>query len=237
MRRGIFCILCTAVFALSACGTDVDVILQKEDSASSYEEEEALEPESAEAAERADSEQDPAEKTNAVQEDAEVTDAVQDTAESEDVIFVYICGAVKEPGVYELPDKSRVFALVEQAGGLTDDADATSVNLAEVLQDGEMVFIPTEEESAAGVAAIVSKEPDAAEESTGGKVNINTADVAELTSLNGIGESKAQAIVAYREEHGAFSSIEEIMNVSGIAEGTFEKIKENITIKASSIDD
>ncbi|MCC8029807.1 MAG: helix-hairpin-helix domain-containing protein [Lachnospiraceae bacterium] len=156
-----------------------------------------------------------------------------DTDESS-VICVYICGAVRNPGVYEMAEPARVYQLVELAGGLTEDADEQSVNLAQFAEDGQMIWIPTEEESAAGVAAPQEAESGtASSDSAGeesGKVNINSADISELTTLNGIGETKAAAIVAYREEHGSFQSIEEIMQVSGIAEGTYEKIKDYITV-------
>ncbi len=160
-------------------------------------------------------------------------DAAGAGTEDADEIYVYICGAVSQPGVYKVRDQSRIYELVELAGGLTEDADAEGVNLALSVQDGMMIRIPTAQERAAGTEAdesVPGLADIAGSDAAGQKVNINTAGVTELTALNGIGETKAAAIVAYREEHGSFRSIEEIMEVSGIGEGTFDKIKEDITV-------
>ncbi len=158
--------------------------------------------------------------------------AVVDCEEPESAgIYVYICGAVREPGVYEMEAGSRAWELLDLAGGLTDEADEYSVNLARTLQDGEMIRILTTEETEAGLSA--GDPASAAADPTGAagvKVNINTAGAEELTTLNGIGKVKAEAIISYREEHGFFRSAEEIMEVDGIAEGTYEKIKDEITI-------
>ena len=156
---------------------------------------------------------------------------------SDDLIYAYICGAVESPGVYALPAGSRVYELAEAAGGLRADAALESVNLAAVLEDGQMIQILTEEEylssgtgtgTASGSSS--SSETTASSSSDNSKINLNTATAEELTTLNGIGEAKAAAIIAYREENGAFSSIEEIMEVDGIAEGIYEKIKDSITV-------
>ena len=124
--------------------------------------------------------------------------------------YVYVCGAVNCPGVYTLPEGSRVFEAITLAGGLCEDAGVASVNQAEPVTDGQMLYIPTQEE---------------AEDS---RVNINTASLAELMTLPGVGESKAKAIIAYREEKGAFSAIDEIKNVEGIKDGVYNRIKEQI---------
>ena len=151
-------------------------------------------------------------------------------------IYVYISGAVEAPGIYVLKEGDRVYQVVEMAGGLTEGASPDGVNQARILEDGEMVRIPTKEE--------VAKDPslsEASSASTGGsaaassskddgKVNINTADEAQLCTLPGIGESKAKAIISYREENGGFSSIEELTNISGIKEGVYSKIKDLICI-------
>lgn len=144
------------------------------------------------------------------------------TGGSAGVIYVHVCGAVNEPGVVELPEGSRAEAGVSAAGGMRADADTDYVNLAAPLADGEKLYIPTLEEGRA------LKEQEAEKES--GLVNINTADSAALCTLPGIGESRAASIIAYREEHGAFQSVEDIMKVSGIGESAFGKLKDLITV-------
>lgn len=147
----------------------------------------------------------------------------------EDMIYVYVCGAVVSPGVYEITEGSRLFELIDAAGGMLEEADVTSQNLARVVQDGEQIQILTKEEveerqkngvSASATNTIQNK----------GLVNINTATVQELTTLTGIGESRALAIIAYREKNGLFQSIDGIKKVTGIKDGLFEKIKDQITI-------
>lgn len=135
-----------------------------------------------------------------------------------DSIFVYVCGAVVQEGVYELPSGSRVYEAVEKAGGFTEDAARTQVNQAEILEDEARLYIPTEAEAAEEQAP------------TDGKVNINTASKEDLMTLPGVGESKASQIIQYRETHGAFQKIEDVMKISGIKEGLFNQIKDDIKI-------
>ncbi|OLA81981.1 MAG: hypothetical protein BHW44_11505 [Roseburia sp. 40_7] len=130
-----------------------------------------------------------------------------DDTESADIFYVYICGAVANPGVYQVPSGSRVYEVIGQAGGLLEEAGADCINQAEYVTDGQMIKILTREE----MAQDLSNEADAD------------------TSM-GIGESKAGSIISYREEHGKFSSIEELMNITGIKEGVYTKIKEHITV-------
>lgn len=144
-------------------------------------------------------------------------------ATQEALIYVYICGAVAKPGVYQVPEGSRLFEAIEVAGGMLEDAELTSQNLARILQDGEQIRILTKEEAKLSVKA------DDTQESKG-LVNINTASVQELTTLTGIGESRAQAIVEYRETNGFFKSIDGIKKVAGIKDGLFDKIKDKITV-------
>ena len=131
--------------------------------------------------------------------------------------------------MYQIEEGSRLFELIDLSGGMLESADTTSQNLARVLQDGEKIQILTEEE-------VNEQSKRGATISTGdigqqhGLVNINTATVQELTSLTGIGESRALAIIAYREEKGLFKSIDGIKKVAGIKEGLFEKIKNKITV-------
>lgn len=136
---------------------------------------------------------------------------------------VYICGAVAEPGVYELVSGSRIVAAVEAAGGFLPEAATEAVNLAELLKDGMQIVVPTKEE--------VQEAKQAALKQSDGRVNLNTASVEELCTLNGIGESRAEAILAYRLELGTFRSIEQLKDVSGIGEGLFNQIKSNIYIE------
>lgn len=163
-----------------------------------------------------------------VEETAETensTAAVTEAAASETgSCFVHVCGAVVSPGVYELPAGSRIFDALNLAGGITEDGVPTALNFAEQIHDGEQILVPTWEEYHALWTS------GGNEETSGGLVNINTATKEELMTLNGIGESRAQAIIAYREERGPFLSIEELMQVSGIKEASFEKIRDYITV-------
>jgi len=153
-------------------------------------------------------------------------EAAETESASESGIWVYVCGAVRSPGVYYVDSDARVFEAVDLAGGFSADAREDAVNLAETMTDGERILVPdvSMENADAEALSLQADVPGSA-----GKVNINRADVSELMTLPGIGESKARAIVAYRQEH-PFQSIDEIMNVSGIKEGSFEKIRDLITI-------
>lgn len=154
-------------------------------------------------------------------------------------IFVHVCGAVNDPDVYELASGSRVYEAVRAAGGFTADADTNYVNQAQKLSDGVKLVIPTREQTAeqteeAAVGGIVGAETVDGDHAEGAaadlddRININTASEEELCRIPGIGATRAAAIVAYRQEKGGFDSIEDIMNVSGIKEGTYEKIRESI---------
>ena len=146
-------------------------------------------------------------------------------------LYADICGAIQQPGVYELEEGDRIFQLIEKAGGLREDADLTRVNQAEKVTDGMKVRVYTKEEAASLPQQI--SESSAVPESPGGtaKININSADLSQLVQLTGIGEARAADIIAYRTEHGRFLTIEEIMNVSGIKESTFQKIKDQIVVE------
>lgn len=138
---------------------------------------------------------------------------------------VHICGAVRNPGVYSLPSGSRIYEAIAKAGGLSAEACQDSVNQAETITDGQMIRIPTEEE-----AAMQEEPPQADQTGQDGRINLNTADADALMTLPGIGASKAKSILAYREAQGGFSSIEDIMNITGIKEGVYTKIKDYITV-------
>lgn len=150
----------------------------------------------------------------------------EDVVASEDTITVYVCGAVVREGVYELPAGSRISDALLMAGGYDENALHGYVNLAERLEDGERIYFPDYQElEELGIVPISSTES-----SESGLVNINTADAEMLKTLPGIGDAKAADIIAYREEHGAFSSIEDIKNVSGIGESIYNRISSGITV-------
>lgn len=146
-----------------------------------------------------------------------------ETADS-DKIYVYACGEVVSPGVYETDADSRVFEVISLAGGTTEDADISFINQAEAVYDGERIYVPAigEYDITYGVSAGTDISDD--------KININTADSAGLQQIKGIGESRAGDIISYRESNGRFSCIEDIMNVPGIKQGTFDKIKDQIKV-------
>lgn len=136
--------------------------------------------------------------------------------------FVYVCGAVKCPGVYEVSAGSRVYEVIEQAGGLTKDAAQTSINQAQPISDGQMIEVLTAQQQ--------KEEQAQSEAQAAGLLDLNTATVAQLMTLSGIGEAKASAIVAYREQSGRFQTVEDIKKVKGIGEGLFAKIRDQITV-------
>ena len=145
-------------------------------------------------------------------------------------ICVFVCGAVNCEGVYELPERARVIDAVEAAGGYSDDADRTYVNQAEYVYDTQRVEIPTVEEAQLLREYDSSGSEDDRDSQSDNRIDLNTADKQALMTLPGIGESKADRIVEYRQVHGRFSSTEELMNVSGIGSGVYEKIKEYIKV-------
>ena len=175
------------------------------------------------------------------------SEAVSDKEMQQAMIYVDDCGAVANPGVFQLAAGSRVFQAIEAAGGYLPEAALTCVNRAGVLTDGQQLYILTQEEmerqgldpaemSGAsdgqmnGSAGTGQNTGMTAQVQQDNRININTADEAQLTTLTGIGATRAQAIIAYREENGPFAAIEDIMNVQGIKEGTFAKIKDEIVV-------
>ncbi|TCW37735.1 competence protein ComEA [Laceyella sacchari] len=145
---------------------------------------------------------------------------------SKNVIIIDVKGAVHKPGIYHFSTEARVYEALERAGGARDEADLGRVNLAEPLRDGMVLYIPKQGEQ--GTPFMEMAKADSADAS--GKINVNTATVEELDKLNGIGPSKAEAIVRYREEHGPFQSVEDIAQVPGIGAKTVEKFREQITV-------
>lgn len=150
-------------------------------------------------------------------EDALLEEDVETDADK-DTIFVYVCGAVVQEGVYELPAGSRSYEAIAMAGGFTEIAARTEIDQAALLTDEMTLYVPNYSE-----AVKYQEEED-------GKININTASKEELMTLPGVGESKASSIISYREEHGGFKAIEDIMLITGIKEGLFQKVKDYISI-------
>ena len=173
---------------------------------------------------------------------------INSTGETQpEMIYVDVCGAVANPGVFQLAAGSRVFQAIEAAGGYLPEAVQNCVNRAGVLTDGQQLYILTQEEMERqgldpaemagasdgqmnGSAGTGQNTGIAAQAQQDNRININTADETQLTTLTGIGATRAQAIIAYRQEHGPFAAIEDIMNVQGIKEGTFAKIKDEIVV-------
>ena len=147
-------------------------------------------------------------------------------APTEKPIVVQISGAVPRPGVYALPDGARVQDVISAAGGFLAEADKEFINLAQVLEDGERLDIPFMD----GFSPIIPTPVLEPVFSSSELININTAASFQLESLPGLGPTTAARIIAYREENGPFFSIEDIINVSGIGPGTYERIKDLITV-------
>lgn len=148
-------------------------------------------------------------------------------------IFVDIKGAVKNEGVYELPNGSRVMDLVKKAGGLTDDADKKSINLAEKLADEAVVYVAKIGEEVTPASTPSQAKPTTASGVQGdssAQINLNTATTEELQTISGIGAKRAQDIIDYRDANGGFSSVDDLKNVSGIGEKTLEKLKAEVTV-------
>lgn len=146
-------------------------------------------------------------------------------------IFIYVCGAVREPGVYVLTEGARVYEAIRMAGGMLPEANEALVNQARVLVDGEQITVFTKEETE-GLDPETFEYVSPMEQmpAAQGKVNINTATAEELMTLSGIGEARAGAIIEYRETNGAFRDIADIMKISGIGEALYNKIKDNIVV-------
>ena len=163
---------------------------------------------------------DPVSEASLPEEGIAATDAVV-------IIMADIKGAVHNPGVYKMDEGDRIIDLVEKAGGLLSDAESNAVNFAQKVEDQMVVYIlKVGEEDILIPESPVSE----AQDQEAGKININEADEAALMTLNGIGSSKAASIIQYRDEKGFFKTIDEIKNVSGIGEATFNNLKDSITV-------
>ncbi|MFC0270075.1 helix-hairpin-helix domain-containing protein [Metabacillus herbersteinensis] len=172
-------------------------------------------------------------------EDSAVTDQVSASEESVENqkevevipnLVIDVKGAVTAPGVYEMEPGNRIHHVISKAGGLTKEANELLINLAAPLEDGMVIYVPKQGEEQAMPALVQGNSANPSSPSSEGMVNINQATSEQLQTLTGIGPSKAEAILSYREENGLFKSIEDLKNVSGIGEKTFEKLKEEITI-------
>ena len=143
----------------------------------------------------------------------------------QDLITVDVKGAVKTPGIYDLPVGSRINDAVQKAGGLTDNADNKSINLAQKISDEALVYVPTKEE-----ATSQATQSNASNSKENKKVNLNKASLEELKQVKGLGAKRAQDIIDHRDSNGKFKSVDELKKVSGIGAKTIEKLKEYVTV-------
>lgn len=162
------------------------------------------------------------------------------------IVYVHVCGEVASPGVYPLPAGSRLYEAIEAAGGILENGAGEQLNQAAQIEDGQQIYVPSREEVQQGTAGGAQLPQQAvtgggntgqkgtsgnpSSSSEDGKVDLNTASREQLMTLSGIGEAKAASIIAYREEHGGFRKIEELMEVEGIKEGVFNKVRDQIRI-------
>ncbi|CDD26598.1 competence protein [Clostridium sp. CAG:452] len=168
--------------------------------------------------------------SNIIEEDQEVDDNI-----IENKIVIHITGEVEEEGVIELEKGARISDAIEEAGGTTEEADLSNVNLAYGLSDGQKVKIPNINEKDEEIIVVEEKAGDniiiEGNKSKEEKININKAAQTEIETLPGIGPSTALKIITYRNEHGKFKNIEDIKNVSGIGDSKFENLKEYICVE------
>lgn len=162
----------------------------------------------------------------------------KETMLQEEQIVVHIAGQVNKPGIVKIQDGARIADIIESAGGLTQEADITNINLAYIVEDGQKIVIPSKQEIEQEEYRTTQKGENILQENkniekSGGNVmiNINKANQSELEQLQGIGPSTALKIIEYRKENGNFNSIEEIKNVPGIGDAKYEGIKDNISVK------
>ncbi|MFI3237990.1 MAG: helix-hairpin-helix domain-containing protein [Lachnospiraceae bacterium] len=161
--------------------------------------------------------------TNSADEVVLTEDVIATTEALEQVVcYVYVCGAVVSPGVYELLEGERKVQAIELAGGFLEEAAQEAINLAEEIEDGMQIVVPTVEE-----LDVIRLEEELV---LSGLINLNTASKEQLCTLSGIGDAKATEILAYREQIGTFSSIEELKNISGIGDSVYDGIKDFIYV-------
>lgn len=158
-----------------------------------------------------------------------VNEKIVEEEEQEVIVVVDVKGAVNKPGVYEADGEDRVIDMINKAGGLKESADEAKINFAIRVEDEMVIYVPEIGEALEQVGGIMT--PIGGTDQQDGKVNINTADDAELQTLTGIGPAKAAAIIDYREKNGPFQAIEDLKLISGIGEKSFEKLKDQIKVK------
>lgn len=172
---------------------------------------------------------DPAFQIEKAEANTESAVSVEEAPSSQ--IHVHVTGCVNAPGMYVLSSGARLSEAVSAAGGFTEDALEQSVNLARELEDGEQIIVESQDAAVqTGNDAALATSTNAPSLAADGRVDINTADADLLQTISGIGPSKAQKIIAYREANGAFKSVEELCNVSGIGEKTLASIKDQIRV-------
>lgn len=187
--------------------------------------------------------------------DSDAEAAPMDDELQESLLTVHVCGAVRKEGVYSLPAGSRIRDAIDAAGGFSEDADRSYLNLAMKIEDAWQIRVPSKEEAetlrleqgksgagaaapgaapglscASGLQGAGAAKDDAAAENREEKINLNTASKEELMKIPGVGETKAQRIIEYREQNGRFEAIEDLMKVPGIKDASFQKMKEYITV-------
>lgn len=222
----IVCVLFCMIYFCFGCGQEEETVFLEQKEELSEKEEKANETEE--------------EKESKTKKSEESEAEIQENKNAgQEQICVFVCGFVKNPGVYYLHVNSRLYEAVEAAGGFLEESDTGWLNQAEILSDGDKVRIYSKEETQKMQEAGMKEESRTAEKSEetsqqnqtqdAGKVNINTASAEELQTIPGIGAAKAAAIIEYREVQGEFKSTEEIQNVPGIKGKTFEKIQPYLT--------
>jgi competence protein ComEA len=166
----------------------------------------------------------------AIIEEEEVIQPTQNQTKVAESFIVDVKGQVKMPGVYSSSPEERVIDVVQRAGGLTENADESKVNFAEHVQDAMVIYIPAKGEEG-NIPQELTSNPSDTGGTKQGKINLNKADENELQNLPGIGPSKAAAIMEYRETNGPFKSVEDLKNISGIGDKTFDKLKDLISVQ------
>lgn len=241
-------LLAVVVMAAAACGREEVLTLRSSPSSSECMEAERTEEDPGDSGQQG-CDDDAAERTGAAESAEEERDDAAESGKRE-LLYVYVCGAVECPGVYAFEEGARVFDAIEAAGGLSADADGACVNQALKLSDQDQLYIRTLEEkeqntqkgensctgtspegsaSGNGYGLLPAEGSAGTENAADARININTASQKELTSLPGIGDTKAAAILADRTENGFYEVPEDLKRVSGIGDATFEKLKDRIT--------